>query len=156
MARGAEHLRQLGCGRTAGGFFGHAPSRRGDGTKGWLQGTIVGRLVTVPGSRQAHTELPVSAPGQAGPCSPFSPLCLLFAPLPTPRLTPCSPLPTWLPGWGILTKLWFPADPLPHQARGRLLLEAELRPCTTPLASLGHQKRSDGVVLLPLCSFGVS
>lgn len=30
-----------------------APRRQGDGTKGWLQGTIVGRLVTVLGSGQA-------------------------------------------------------------------------------------------------------
>lgn len=77
----------------------------------------------------------MSVPGRAGPCSPVSPLCLLFAPLPTPRLTPCSPLATWLLGWGILTNLRFPSATL---ARGRLLLEGELRPCTVSLASLGR------------------
>ena len=76
-------------GRTAGkGFFGHAPRRRGDGTKGWLQGTIVGRLVTVPGSGQAHRAPCVCAwPGwalQPGfPSLPF--VC-------TPPYSPINPL----------------------------------------------------------------
>lgn len=69
---------------------GRAPRRQGDGTKGRLQGTIVGRLVTVPGSGQAHRAPCVCAwlgwalqPGF--PCwFPISAHGLLFAPLPTP------------------------------------------------------------------------
>lgn len=65
------------------------PDARGTGTKGWLQGTIVGRLVTVPGSGRADRAPCVCAwPGWAlqplFPCWLLIPACgLLSGPLPT-------------------------------------------------------------------------
>lgn len=50
------------------GFFDHAPRHQGDSTKGWLQGTIVERLVTVRAAGR-QTELPVSALARLGPAA---------------------------------------------------------------------------------------
>lgn len=105
---------------------------QGDGTKGWLQGTIVGRLVTVRAAGRQADRAPCVwawlgwALQSQFPCRLPIPACgLLSGPLPTARLTPCCPLPTWLPSWGTLTRFWFPSAML---ARGKLLLEAGLRP----------------------------
>lgn len=66
-----------------------------------------------------------------GPAARFPLLVSQLCPWPFVRTPPDSPinplypLPTWPPGWGILTKLWFPSASL---ARGKLLLEAEPGP----------------------------
>lgn len=110
-------------GHCHGGFLGRAPRRQGDGTKGWLQGTIVGRLVTVPSSGQADRAPCVCTcsgwalrPGFPGPW-------LLV------RTPPNSPLNPLLPAAYLATWPEHPSQALVSISHpGQLPLEAGLRP----------------------------
>lgn len=110
---GVEAASFQGEGNCCSGLFTMLPDARGTGTKGWLQGTIAGRLVTAPGSGQADRAPCVCAwPGWAlqpdFPCRLPIPARLFVW---TPPHWPINPLlPTTylapLPGSGFHQPCW--------------------------------------------------
>lgn len=132
---GVEAASVQGKGGCCRGFFAGLPDARGTGTKGWLQGTMVGRLVTVrrrPGTQSSLCLRPAPAAAPRG-LRPF--VCAL----PAGPLTPCCPRPTWPAGWAPFRG----SVPLGHaggRARGRLPRQEKPRSGLPAVPGLGGKE----------------
>lgn len=137
------------------GFFALLPDARGTGTKGRLQGTIVGRLVTVPGSGQADRAPCVCAwSGWAlqphFPCWLLLPACgLLSGPPPHWPINPLLPT-AYLALW-----LGHPCRALvciSHAGERQAPSRSRARACMISLASLRREALARGRPRGDLCS----